>query len=135
MIALIVHDNSMRSIPFINLVTTCWGLELIHEDVFHVDQAGEDLDLGEDVVAGRTPGPGAVRRVSAVRLEDVRGCLSGVGSRDSAQKQNTDDLLLRDAAVLAGHRQFRIILLESLGQLSLSMMVIDHNAKINSHSK
>ena len=116
MIALIVRDNSMRSIPFINLVTTCWGLELIHEDVFHVDQAGEDLDLGEDVVAGRTSGPGAVRRVSAVRLENVRGCLSGVGSRDSAQKQNTDDLLLRDAAVLAGHRQFRIILLDIFGQ-------------------
>ena len=117
MIALIVRDNSMRSIPFINLVTTCWGLELIHEDVFHVDQAGEDLDLGEDVVAGRTSGPGAVRRVSAVRLENVRGCLSGVGSRDSAQKQNTDDLLLRDAAVLAGHRQFRIILLDIFGPI------------------
>ena len=115
MIALIVRDNSMRSIPFINLVTTCWGLELIHEDVFHVDQAGEDLDLGEDVVAGRTSGPGAVRRVSAVRLENVRSCLSGVGSRDSAQKQNTDDLLLRDAAVLAGHKQFRIILLDIFG--------------------
>ena len=117
MIALIVRDNSMRSIPFIDLVTTCWGLELIHEDVFHVDQAGEDLDLGEDVVAGRTSGPGAVRRVSAVRLENVRGCLSGVGSRDSAQKQNTDDLLLRDAAVLAGHKQFRIILLDIFGPI------------------
>ena len=126
MIALIVRDNSMRSIPFIDLVTTCWGLELIHEDVFHVDQAGEDLDLGEDVVAGRTSGPGAVRRVSAVRLENVRGCLSGVGSRDSAQKQNTDDLLLRDAAVLAGHRQFRIID-NIIGHL-WAKIVIDHNA-------
>ena len=68
MIALIVRDNSMRSIPFINLVTTCWGLELIHEDVFHVDQAGEDLDLGEDPAAGLTSGPGSVFTDSIIIL-------------------------------------------------------------------